>query len=274
MRKIAVVGHPGSGKSTLLAQLQGAEGGTQFQWEEMPGIHMLGRNTPGEKRVYDALLGWGMEEGSDLPAGIVAIAEAGQLERQLYLISQLIDLRLPVVVGITKLEKAAREGIEVDVNRLGEALGVPLVRVTTSEQDHIGRMLDALGKLAGYKKIERAPHWRPSVALAEAFHHFDRNWGFEHLTIHKGARFIEGLRLLTVPKAVEDYQRHTAYEDLEEVLKAARRVLEDSNERWTTVEVVQRHNGLGQILQTTVRKSSSVAPAKSGTWWGGLFGNS
>ena len=263
--QVVIVGHPKSGKSTLLRGLKELDPAGASSWIELPGVHMLGRNTESENEVYDRLVG-----SNSSPDGIVALADARNLSQQLFLVSQLIDLRLPIVVGVTGMHAAAGEGILVAVDRLGAALGVPAIQVDPEQDEGIKAIIEQAQQFPGKKNINRTPHWRPSVALADAFHHLDRKWGYNHLSLHTGARFIEGLRLLTVPKAVEEYVSHPAYSELEKTLEAARKMLEDKNERWTSAEVMQRHNGLGQILQSVVQTEPKPEKAE-GRWWSNLF---
>ena len=251
---VVIVGHPGVGKSALLAGLDAAGLSGDGHWEELPGVHMLGRNTPAECVVYDRLLGREAASGTP-PAVVVALVGAQDLARQLYLVSQLIDLRLPLVVGVIGVRTAAQAGLRVDVERLERALGVPVVDVSPGNVADLRKLVETVGELAGRPFVEPPPHWRPSPALADAFHHVDRNWGYRHLKLHKGARFIEGMRLLGVPRAVGEYADHPAYETLLDVLETARKKLEDSNERWTSAEVVQRTKWIGQLLQPVVTKT-------------------
>ncbi len=259
---INIVGFPQVGKTALLEQLSHATLG----FEEVPGIYMLGRNTDQEAAAYDKLLG----RGGYAPAGIVAVADAGALDRQLYLVFQLIDLRLPLVLCLTGVEPAQQAGIAVNTARLSEMIGVPVYAVPND-------LAGAQQTIADWKADSdesprsRPGHWRPSVALADAYQHLDTKWIHKHLHLYTGARLVEGLRLLTVPKAVEEYEAHPAYKSLVRYIDEARGMLEEKREKWTTAEVVQRSKWIGQAVQAAVKQSSPPKEPPTG-WFRKLFG--
>ncbi|MEM8488378.1 MAG: FeoB small GTPase domain-containing protein [Bacteroidota bacterium] len=256
---ITLVGFPQVGKSALLEQLKPAG-----MLEELPGIYMLGCNTEQEAGAYDKLLG----RGKYAPAGIVAVVDAAALDRQLYLAFQLIDLRLPLVLCLTGRAAATNAGITVDTRRLAEMTGVP-VFVVPDEVDAAREAIVQWQTKTEDTPRKRPDHWRPSVALADAYQHLDTTWIHKHLHLYTGARLVEGLRLLTVPKAVEEYEAHPAYKSLLRALDESRKMLEDKQEKWTTAEVVQRSKWIGQLLQAVVTQSTPPPPARN--WFQKLF---
>lgn len=274
-RSLAIVGFPQAGKSALKARLDliQQDQSHAFHIRELPGVFMLGRNTPEEEKTYDYLLGRYGELQELPPDGIIGVVQAEYLERQLYLAFQLIDLRLPFILFITGVEKAVQNGVTVNVNRLAEQLGVKVFNDATGDEDL--QVLLADWYTADVAKVKRQPaHWRPSQALADAYQHLDVNWIHKHLRLYTGARLVEGLRLLTVPKAVEEYEGHPAYRALEKYLDEARQMLEARNEKWTTAEVVQRSKWIGQVVNSSVTKTFIEKPAgKSRRWWDFLKGD-
>ncbi len=258
---IPIVGFPQVGKSALFEQLTTTAGAL----EELPGIYMLGRNTAQEAGAYDKLLG----RGDYAPAGIVAVADAAALDRQLYLVFQLIDLQLPLVLCLSGDAAARLAGIEVKTSRLSEMIGVPVFVVP----DETAAVQDAMAQweiTTEDKPRKRPDHWRPSIALADAYQHLDTKWIHKHLHLYTGARLVEGLRLLTVPKAAEEYEAHPAYNSLQRYLDESRRMLEDKQDKWTTAEVVQRSKWIGQVLQAAVTRKEP--PEQAGGWFQKLFG--
>jgi Fe2+ transport system protein B len=218
----------------------------------MPGIHMLGRSTEAEQQVYDELLGRTDRGTQAHPDGLIAVVDAAGLDRQLYLAGQLIDLRLPLLLYVSRIDQAREKGLHVDVTRLSSLLGIETTAGNESAET-------ALTILQGWFTGDGAPvnrkpvHWRPSLGLANAYNHLDRHWIFPYLSLHTGARLVEGLRLITVPRAVEEYREHPAYEALERAIAGAREKLESRKENWTMAEVLQRHATVQQIVQASVR---------------------
>jgi ferrous iron transport protein B len=146
METIALVGNPNSGKTTLFNSLTGANQkvgnypgvtvsrvsgtlrtphGHKYELLDLPGCYSLIPQAPDEKITRDVLLG--DQQGSDLPTAVLCVVDASNLERHLYLVTQVIDLGLPVVVALNKVDLAQKNGIRLNVELLSEELGLPVV---------------------------------------------------------------------------------------------------------------------------------------------------
>ncbi|NNC76406.1 MAG: ferrous iron transport protein B [Woeseiaceae bacterium] len=156
---LAVVGTPNSGKSTLFNRLTGLRqrignypgvtverhvgtlryGERSVELVDLPGTHTLSANSFEERIAVDVILG--RIEGAPPPDGIVAVVDATNLYQGLYLVQQLLELELPLVVALTMTDAAEFDGISIDYDRLSERLGgvgvFPVVATT-------GKGLDAL----------------------------------------------------------------------------------------------------------------------------------
>ncbi len=243
-QSVVVVGFSGSGKTSLCRALVARSSGTAYRFRELPAVTMLAPNTEDERIVYDALLGRG---GQPVPAAVVLLVDVQKFQQQLYLASQVVDLRLPTVLALSMGDRALRRGVEVRHERLADLMGVPVVPVHAGEGVGIDVIMEALGAAVGASGAGRQLHWRPSMGLADAYNHLDQTWIHRHLKLHTGARLIEGLRLLASPRAAEEYAAHEAHGVLEATLAEAREKMEARKENWTLSEVLQRHNWTGQI---------------------------
>ncbi len=146
METIALVGNPNSGKTTLFNALTGSNQkvgnypgvtvsrvsgvlrtphGHKFELLDLPGCYSLNARAPDEKITRDVLLG--DQQGSDLPAAVLCVVDASNLERHLYLVTQVMDLGLPVIVALNKVDIAQRQGIRINLELLAEELGLPVV---------------------------------------------------------------------------------------------------------------------------------------------------
>ncbi len=144
---VALIGNPNAGKTTLFNALTGLRAKTanfpgttierrvghtrlaahRIRLLDLPGLYSLSGTNPEEKLVRDALLG--RLAGQRQPDLVVLLIDATNLERNLYLASQVLELGLPVVVALNMIDLAEQAAIDVDVERLGSELGCPVVPV-------------------------------------------------------------------------------------------------------------------------------------------------
>lgn len=144
---IALVGNPNSGKSSLFNQLTGLRqqvgnfpgvtvdkktGQCAISSQlnatliDLPGTYSLYPKRPDERVTYRVLL----QQDNDIqPDLIVVVADASNIKRNLLFCSQIIDLRVPVVVALTMMDVAEGKGTRVDIAGLSRSLGVPVVAV-------------------------------------------------------------------------------------------------------------------------------------------------
>lgn len=181
---IAVVGNPNCGKTTLFNALTGSdqrvgnwpgvtvekkEGVLKFGKErvtlvDLPGIYALFAASEDERVARDYIL-------SGEPGLIVDIVDATNLERNLFLTTQLLDLQVPLVVVVNMVDLAKARGISVDYQALSDRLGCPVVGTVASDRQEAAKAFGA---------IERA--WRGKrnpTTLVEAPYQaelFAKNW--------------------------------------------------------------------------------------------------
>ncbi len=142
----ALVGNPNCGKSTLFNALTGLKQkvgnypgvtvekkiGTTFSQHgqpitiiDLPGAYSLAARSPDEAVTRDVLLG--RRGDTPQPDRILCIVDATNLERNLYLVHQILDLGRPVIVVLNMMDLVAEAGLEIRASRLEQALGVPVI---------------------------------------------------------------------------------------------------------------------------------------------------
>jgi ferrous iron transport protein B len=157
---IALAGQPNVGKSTIFNALTGmnqhvgnwigktverksgefTHENTRYNIVDLPGTYSLTANSDEERIARDFIL----RERPDL---VIAVVDAATLERNMYLISELLLLPSPVILALNMMDVAAREGIQVEAHVLETALGIPVVPMSASRGQGIAELMVAVKKL-------------------------------------------------------------------------------------------------------------------------------
>ena len=159
--KIALTGNPNSGKTTIFNHLTGfhqrvgnypgvtvekKEGlvlyeGHHLQIVDLPGIYSLTPYSPEELITRRVLL----EEKPDV---VIDVLDATNIERNLYLATQLKELGVPLVLALNMSDEARAQGIQFDLQKLSTLLGVPIVPTVGHKREGIGELLAAAVEVA------------------------------------------------------------------------------------------------------------------------------
>ena len=163
--RVVVVGNPNAGKSTLFNGLTGIRqhvgnypgvtverrsgelscGQRQFELVDLPGTYSLAAASPEEMLAVRVLLG--QPQGAEPPEVILCVVDASNLERNLFLVSQVLELQRPTVVALNMMDVAERRGIQVNIEQLSKGLGVPVVPVQAKNRVGFDELKSALCKL-------------------------------------------------------------------------------------------------------------------------------
>ncbi|MEW6234175.1 MAG: ferrous iron transport protein B [Candidatus Omnitrophota bacterium] len=162
IKRIALVGNPNTGKTTLFNAITGLNqkvanypgvtverksgrlklGAYRLETIDLPGTYSLAARSLDESVVTDVL--FGCLDGEPPIDLIVAIADAGNLTRNLYLVSQALELGTPVVVALNMMDIAEAKGVKIDCEGLSQRLGVPFVPVCANRRKGIGELLSRM----------------------------------------------------------------------------------------------------------------------------------
>ena len=180
---IAVVGNPNSGKSTLFNRLTGLKQrignypgvtverhiGTlktetaTLELIDLPGTHSLSAHSLEEHIAVDVI--FGRMEGTRAPDGILAVLDATNLYQGLFLVQQLVELELPMIVALTMTDAAEKSGIQIDTAELSALLGVPVYPIVATTGAGLNLLRSALADIKQVTPPRRIRVW---PALSEA----------------------------------------------------------------------------------------------------------
>lgn len=165
--KVALVGNPNCGKTSLFNMASGGHehvgnfsgvtvdakegffehGGYRFTLVDLPGTYSLSAYSPEELYVRKNLL-------EEMPDIVINVVDASNLQRNLYLTTQLIDMNLRVVMALNMYDELQGRGDELDIRQLGYLLGMPIVPTVSRTGQGIGQLFDTVIQV--YEKSD--PH--------------------------------------------------------------------------------------------------------------------
>jgi ferrous iron transport protein B len=181
VKTVALAGNPNSGKTTIFNGLTGLRqkvanypgvtvekktgrcriGGASFDVIDLPGTYSLISRSPDERVAMEVLRG--LRSDTPSPDAVIVVVDASNLPRNLYLVSQLIELGRPLVVALNMMDIAERRGMHIDPQRLSRQLGVPVVPIVGHKRKGIENLAAAITKAT----VAPMPDWQLPQAMKE-----------------------------------------------------------------------------------------------------------
>jgi ferrous iron transport protein B len=162
---LAIVGNPNSGKTTLFNLLTGlrqkvanypgvtvekkigecwSQHGKKLRLIDLPGAYSLNARSPDEAVLRDVLLG--RRNDTPRPDRVVIVLDAANLERNMYLASQILELGLPTIVVLNMMDIAAAKQWRIHVAQLSEELGVPVIPMQATTGQGLQELKSAMSR--------------------------------------------------------------------------------------------------------------------------------
>lgn len=171
-KTICLIGNPNCGKTTLFNALTGSRqrvgnwagvtverkdgwmkaGGDDIRVVDLPGIYSI---TPSEKAAVDETIARNYILSHEVQAA-VNIVDGSNLERNLYLTSQLIEMKVPVILVVNMLDIARQQNLQVDLKVLSARLGCPVIGVVASKENGIEELKKAIGEFVNAPALPQA----------------------------------------------------------------------------------------------------------------------
>jgi len=265
---VALIGNPNTGKSTLFNALTGMrqrvgnysgvtvervegryrDGDAVVTLIDLPGTYSLSASSPDEEIALAVLTGHA--PGIDKPDVVVVVADAANLERNLFLASQVLELGLPTVVALNQVDAAEAAGIRIDAIELTLELGAPVVPIVAIRGEGLDVLKSAVRKAPGLERPERR-FALPAEAVA-ALRPVEQR--LTDAGFNPGAAGMEALRLLAV-REVGRHLRDVA--GLEPVVTAARAQVEAAGLSPISLEAESRYGWIAEVVERTVHRTGA-----------------
>ena len=155
--------HVGNFPGVTVDQKMGTIRGTAHQVVDLPGIYSIRPYTQEEIVTRDFIL-------KSKPDAILNIVDATNIERNLYLTLQLLTLKVPTVIALNMMDELTGNGGSIDVKKLSDALGVPVVPISAAKNEGISELVDILLNTAENRVVPKVQDFCPEGPVHRCIH--------------------------------------------------------------------------------------------------------
>ena len=155
--------HVGNFPGVTVDQKTGVIKGTDHQVVDLPGIYSIRPYTQEEIVTRDFIL-------KSKPDAIINIVDATNMERNLYLTLQLLTLQVPTVIALNMMDELVGNGGSVDVQKMSEAIGVPVVPISAAKNQGITELVDTLLDTASRRVTPKVQDFCPEGPVHRCIH--------------------------------------------------------------------------------------------------------
>lgn len=276
--RVLLVGNPNSGKTTLFNALTGMRqkvgnypgvtvekkvgaladaGGLKVELHDLPGLYSLTARSLDEQIAVAEITAW-----PSPPDLIVVVADATNLERNLYLAAQILDLGLPALLVLNMIDEAARHAIHIDRAGLERKLGVAVLPASAKKGTGVAAIRAAIFT-ALQPAAESTPGvWQIPTPLAQACQPV-AGWFQENGAMDRRRAIAEALRVISDESGLQRWVKHPCISELRRLVNTSRATLEQQHLPWRQTEAAARYAWLDQLIAENVRHGSASRLVRS-----------
>lgn len=262
--RIALAGNPNCGKTTLFNALTGSnqfvgnwpgvtveykegkyKGDKEVKIVDLPGIYSLSPYTLEEVVSRNYLI-------DEKPEAIINVIDGTNLERNLYLTTQIVELGIPVVIAINMMDVVEKNGDKINTKKLSEEIGVPVIEISALKNRGLKEIVDAAVKAAKEAKPQSPKH-RFNGSVEHAFAHI------EELCLHgiedENVQRWYSIKLFERDEKIQEKLGLSSdvIDHIEKDIASCEKELDDDAESIITGE---RYNYIGTIINDCVKKAA------------------
>lgn len=263
---IALVGNPNSGKSSLFNSLTGLNQkvgnfpgvtvdkktgiaqmvqGPAANIIDLPGSYSLYPKRGDEWVTYKVLIGQDADMKPDI---VVLLADASNLKRNLLFCSQIIDLKIPVVVALTMMDIANKKGIEIDIAGLERELGVPVVPVNPRKNKGIAELKKTISQIAQRRNTLASRDFIQNKALAAS-------------AVIDVKNIFPGISDYTAIHYLINHEHFNFKQNIQDSIEHIESANSFNHTKVQADEIMQRYGRIKQIMQHTVSEPDPLQKA-------------
>ena len=260
---IALVGNPNSGKSSLFNELTGLHqqvgnfpgvtvdkktgsfqvgSGLQAEILDLPGTYSLYPRREDEWVAYKVLMQQDTETNIDF---VVLVADASNLKRNLLFASQILDLKIPVIIALSMLDLAKQKNIVIDVDALARELGVPVIPVNPRKGKGIQALKKAIEDTASEKYKPQARNFIDLNSLAQK-------------SIVEVKKILPEMSDYRAIHYLINHENFELKDSLQQDIEAVERCNQFNPTKVQAEEILQRYQRIRQIMKQSVSEPSAM----------------
>lgn len=262
--RIALLGNPNTGKTTLFNVLTGlnhrvgnypgvtveikkgsfVHQSNAIEILDIPGTYSLAPRSPDELLSVELVLGLNPLE--KVPDALLVIADASNLERNLYLATQAFETGLPVILALSMVDLATASGVKIDFKALSEKLGIPVIAIHASKRKGLDELKNAIVSLQAEKRMPPVPVFSQDVVSNRA--------KILGLLGDKGSLFLAGRLLFETDGFLAQQLEQKLSLSLTPAILESREALKSLGINLVSIEAKSRYTWIREMVQPCVSK--------------------